>query len=211
MPENTFIVFDLGGVLMMHNMQGCINAFKELMGEEQMRQYLGLCDNGEGGKDSLMLRFEQGKVSSDEFVQEVLRHSKKGTTEENVRQAWLSMHAGIPSERIEYVKELRQRGYHTFLLSNNNDIHWKDVCSRYPMADYFDQVFLSHEMQLSKPDKRMFKAVDKQLQKLYKTMTGGQGKRLQVVFIDDIRENAEAANKAVGWIDGWQVFNRQWQ
>ena len=183
------LIFDLGGVLMKHNMQGCIDAFRELMGEEGMQQYLGLSGNGEGTDGSLMIRFEQGLVSADEFLSEVQKHCKAGTTEEQVKEAWLMMHAGIPAESLTYVRDLREQGYQTYLLSNNNELHWQDVLNKYPITKCFDRVFLSHELHLSKPDPKMFGYIADEL------VTDPE----RTIFIDDIEENRVAANKAVGW------------
>ncbi|MBR1809665.1 MAG: HAD family phosphatase [Paludibacteraceae bacterium] len=183
------LIFDLGGVLMKHNMQGCIAAFTELLGEDGVQQYLGLASNGEGAADSLMIQFEQGLVSAEQFVSEVLKHCQEGTTEQQVTDAWLRMHAGIPADRLEYVRSLRRQGFQTYLLSNNNELHWQDVLDHYPIADCFDRVFLSHEMHLSKPDPRMFVAIAEEL------VTEPE----RTIFIDDIEENRVAANLAVGW------------
>lgn len=183
------LIFDLGGVLMQHNMKGCIDAFCRLLGEEGMQQYLGLGANGEGAADSLMIRFEQGLVSAEEFVEEVQKHCIAGTTKQQVIDAWLKMHAGIPVERLDYVRSLRRQGFQTYLLSNNNELHWQDVLDHYPITDCFDRVFLSHEMHLSKPDSRMFIAIAEEL------VTEPE----RTIFIDDIEENRVAANVAVGW------------
>ena len=183
------IIFDLGGVLMQHNMQGCVAAFREILGEEGVAHYLGLADNGEGENDSLMIQFEQGTVSAEEFVAEILKHSKEGTTEQQVIDAWLSMHAGIPRERLDYVFKLHRDGYHIVLLSNNNELHWADVVNHYPINTCFDHIFLSHEMHLSKPDPEMFKIINKEL--------GCDPDK--TVFVDDIEVNRLEAEHAVGW------------
>ena len=42
------IVFDLGGVLIDLNVPRCVGNFKRLMGEENVRNVLGIDDEGEG-------------------------------------------------------------------------------------------------------------------------------------------------------------------
>ena len=42
------IVFDLGGVLIDLNVPACVGNFKRLMGEENVRNVLGIDDEGEG-------------------------------------------------------------------------------------------------------------------------------------------------------------------
>ena len=190
-PEHKFdtLVFDLGGVLMQHGMKRCIDAFREMLGPDQLQKYLGLGDDGEGSEDSLMIRFEQGLVSADDFVEDILSHAKPGVTRQDIIDAWLLMHAGIPQERLDYVRELHDRGFHIYLLSNNNELHWKDVCEHYPINEYFDDMFLSQEMHMSKPDPRMFKKISESI--------GSDPKK--TIFIDDLEQNRIEAEHAVGW------------
>lgn len=183
------LVFDLGGVLMKHNMQGCISAFISLMGEDNMHKVLGLLTNGEGVPGSLMDKYEQGVVSTDFFIAEILKHSVHGATADDVRKAWITMHGGIPEERLDFLQTLRTKGYRMYLLSNNNDIHWRDVLAKYPLDGLFDGMFASHIMHLCKPDKRMFEEVF--------AVIGGNP--AETVFIDDLEANRRAAQEAVGW------------
>ncbi len=183
------LIFDLGGVLMKHNMQGCINSFVDLLGEDKVRHALGLGSDGEGATDSLMIRYEQGLVSTDEFINAIMEEAKPGTTRQDVINAWLSMHDHIPEERLQYVRMLRNQGYRTVLLSNNNDLHWHDVMSKYPVSECFDRFFLSHEMHLSKPDPCMFIQIAEVLD------TAPE----RTVFIDDLEQNRIAAEQTVGW------------
>ena len=41
------VIFDLGGVLIKLNVNRCMHAFEDLMGEENMRAVLGMDKNGE--------------------------------------------------------------------------------------------------------------------------------------------------------------------
>jgi len=201
------IVFDLGGVLMNHNMPGCIAKFKELLGEHF--PILGLQDNGEAGEaHAIMHEYEVGGASTDEFVAALLPYCKEGTTREDILDAWNTMHGGIPAERLEAVYELHKH-YPVYLLSNNNEEHWRDVTERYfspelheegseynlhPVTEYFDGLFLSHLMRLGKPDARIFEEADKRIAGAAK----GEYKRENTVFVDDLAANREAA-EAFGW------------
>ena len=62
------IILDMGGVLMNHNMPECIARFRDILGEENMKQILGLSSNGEGTSDSLMEQYERGDISTDTFI-----------------------------------------------------------------------------------------------------------------------------------------------
>ena len=178
------VILDMGGVLMQHNIPGCIARLKELTGNNFSR--LGLDDKGEG--TGLMEQFERGLVSLDEFLEQVLALCVPGTTREQMLEAWVTIHAGIPAERMAYVQQLKAKGYHLYLLSNNNDACWQDIVSHYDMS-VFDDLFLSHLIHIVKPNPALFRYVQNRLQLNPE----------ETVFVDDIEANRLAAEKAVGW------------
>lgn len=184
------IIFDLGGVLMMHNMQGCIQKFISLMGDENMQQVLGLCPNGEGCADSLMEKFECGLVSEEEFISTLVCHSKLGTTPIDIKDAWNTMHAGIPDEYWSFLNNLKAEGHHLLVLSNNNAIHYQDILNHYDMS-CFDRIFLSHEIHSKKPERKIYEVVDE-----YLTQQGWKNNR--TIYIDDIAENRQVGEQ-FGW------------
>ena len=76
MEKNT-IVFDLGGVLIDLDVPRCVGNFKRLMGEENVRNILGIDDEGEGvvavsaATRQLMHDYEYGNISTDDFLKTV--------------------------------------------------------------------------------------------------------------------------------------------
>lgn len=185
------IIFDFGGVIMRHNMQGCINAFRKLTDEQTIQNVLGLGDNGEGVHDSLMQQYEQGLITTYNFLSRILSCCVAGTTENDVIEAWNSMHAGVPDGLWNVIANLREKGYRTFLLSNNNELHWRHTLSQYreQIDRCFFKVFLSHELHVIKPEPKFFDYVDCEI--------GAIAER--TFFVDDIEENRRAANAYVGW------------
>lgn len=186
------IILDMGGVLMQHNMPECITRFTSILGEENMKTILGLASNGEGVAGSLMEQYERGEISTDCFVDTILQYSKEGTTREEVIAAWNSMHGGIPLERLEQIKKWKETGHQLYLLSNNNDLHWNDIHSKYDMS-IFEHCFASHLMHMSKPDSRIYEAVDRQLREWECEQP--------FHFVDDIEINRKIAEKI-----GWKTF-----
>ena len=87
---------------------------------------------------------------------------------------------------VNYIRSLRTR-YRTGIISNA----WDDVRSmineRWKMADAFDQIVLSAEVKIGKPDPRVFKLALENL---------GVAPE-EAVFIDDFAHNIEGA-RAVG-------------
>lgn len=178
------IILDMGGVLMQHNIPGCIARLKELTGDNF--PHLGMDDKGEGTE--LMELFEKGLVSLDDFLTQVLALCVPGTTREQVLEAWVTIHAGIPAERLNYVHQLKEQGYKLYLLSNNNDACWQDILDHYDMS-VFDELFLSHKIHIIKPDAALFEYVQSHLQL----------NPDETVFVDDLEANRLAAEQSVGW------------
>lgn len=123
------VVFDLGGVLIDLNVPRCVGNFKRLMGEDNVRNILGIDDEGEGvvavsaATRQLMHDYEYGNISTDEFLREVCSYCHAGTTVEDVRKAWMSMLDELPQWKLDYIADLRKAGYKTVLLSNSNQMH----------------------------------------------------------------------------------------
>lgn len=187
------LIFDLGGVLMQHNMAGCIAAFTRLMGTDAMQHVLGLRPNGEGVDGSLMDRFECGLVSEQAFIETLLNVSRKGTSPADIVEAWNTMHAGIPLERLERIRQWKDAGNLILLLSNNNALHYRDVMEHYDMS-MFDYCFASHLLHVRKPDAAIFAHVQQFINQQ-------PWSSLPICFVDDLEANRLAAESF-----GWRTF-----
>lgn len=185
--SNTWLVFDMGGVLINLNVPACIKRFQGILGDNYSK--LGLEGNGEG--IGMMEKFEKGLVGADEFINYILTYSRPATSPEDIVKAWNLMLADIPDERIAMLKSLKAAGYRLFLLSNTNSIHWKHICDHYDISGIFEQTFLSFEVHCSKPDPEIFKIVEKE--------TGSTPS--DIVYVDDLEDNRKAAQKL-----GWATF-----
>ena len=183
------IILDMGGVIMNHNMPECIARFTDILGEATMKTILGLASNGEGTADSLMELYERGDISTDAFIDGIMQHAQRPTSREEIIAAWNAMHGGIPQERLQLIQSWKDAGHRLFLLSNNNDLHWHHILSLYDMS-MFEYCFASHLLHMSKPDPRIYEAVDAQL-KL-------KGCEEPFYFVDDILINRSTAEQ-LGW------------
>ena len=183
-PHN--IILDFGGVLMKHDKAGCLNALRQLMSDEGITNVLGF---GNDKDDTLRARFEIGACDTRYFLDQVLLLCKPGTTEQQVTDAWNKMHAGIPDEAWETIKKWRAKGYHTYLMSNTDAIHWQHTLSLYrqQVESLFDAVFLSFELGMTKPNQTFF---------LHVANAIDDGKTF---FVDDMPANRLAAKQFVGW------------
>ena len=193
------IIFDLGGVLLDIDLPYCIHRVKELGVDIDALSAIPAPElaidtkpavMGEGMVASGMLHLYQvGGISTADFIITIQRLCRPGISYEQVLEAWNTCCIDIPQRRLDNVLALRQRGYRTCMLSNTNDAHWQDIKSRcfggQDMVDkYFDNVFLSQEMQLAKPNGDIFLKVIEFL----------SVQPEECLFIDDSTANVEAAS-----------------
>ena len=179
------IIFDLGNVLVKLNPEGCIGAFKAIgMGElvEQNPQSEGMM---------LMSKLGVGMITTEEFCDAARKLTGSDVTNEEIIDAANKMLVEIPDEKKERLLQLKKAGYRLFLLSNTIDIHW-DYCvehlfpyQSYGVEDYLEYCFLSQRMHLAKPNDRIYEEVIKQ----------ANVNPDETLFIDDLKENCEAAEK----------------
>ena len=189
------VVFDLGGVIINLNVPRCVESFKRLMPEENIRNVLGIDDEGEGvvavsaATKQLMHDFEYGNISPEEFLTTLQKYCYEGTTQEQILAAWLSMLDTLPQERLDYIASLRQKGYRTILLSNSNELHWEPIWEQYRLGEYFDMVFASHHLHIAKPNKEIFEHVVRE----------AQVDCAHTIYVDDLEKNRKAGELYAGW------------
>ena len=193
MERNT-IVFDLGGVLIDLNVPRCVGNFKRLMGEENVRNILGIDDEGEGvvsvsaATRQLMHDYEYGNISTDDFIASVRSYCHPGTTNDDVRNAWMSMLADLPQEKLDFIGTLRNMGYNTYLLSNSNQMHWDPIFEQYHLELYFDGIYASHHLHMAKPNRDIFDFIEK----------NAHIDSAHTVYVDDLEKNRKAGETFLG-------------
>nr|WP_302687581.1 HAD family phosphatase [uncultured Prevotella sp.] len=179
------IIFDLGNVLVKLNPEGCIGAFKAI----GMGELVDSNPQSEGMK--LMSKLGVGMMTTEAFCDAARELTGADVTNEDIIAAANKMLVEIPDYKKERLLQLKKAGYRLFLLSNTIDIHW-DCCvehlfpyQNHGVEDYFEQCFLSQRMHLAKPDARIYEEVIRQAN-IHPDET---------LFIDDLKENCEAAEK----------------
>lgn len=195
------IIFDLGGVLIDLDMPRCLESFRALGADpsallqpsaesnQQGKAKATLCDGlvANGAMDL----YQTGDISTEQFITGIQNYCKTGTTGEQVLDAWNDCLLTIPTYKLEFIKKLKKQGYNIHLLSNTNDAHWQYIAEKHfggKTEDYFDTLFLSQEMHMSKPNDDIFIAVLDRL----------AAKADECLFIDDAQANVDAA-KALGY------------
>lgn len=177
-----YLIFDFGGVLVNLNQPRCFQAFANLglNVTPYLNSYLS---------EGIFLKMELGEISPKDFWEDVrqLFHAPH-LTDQQLTDAWNAMLEEIPRKRLEKMRILRKKYEGIFLLSNTNVLHWEKGKRLFTVegrnvTDYFDRIFLSCDLHLSKPDIRIFEKV---IQK-----TGIRPE--ETFFIDDSEANCKAA------------------
>ncbi len=173
------IIFDFGDV------------FINLDKEGAMKNALGLFELDTFSKEMIAFNtlYEQGFISTEEFLEFYIDNFPK-LSEENILDAWQFILKDFPEHRLEFIQKLAsEKKYKLILLSNTNELHinWiKDNVSFYEdFKKSFDAFYLSHEINLRKPNSDSFEFV---------LNTHGL-KAEETLFIDDTEENISAASK----------------
>ena len=190
------IIFDLGGVLVDLNFQRMQGELRKL-GADSSAFFVK-----SGAKDSssicnglsvsnLIKGYQTGDIETDELVGLMQKCCAKTVSRDEIIRVWNSCLDGLPKERLEMVKSLREKGYRTYILSNINDLHWEYIKQEYfekqgcKVSDLFDYAFCSHEVHMAKPVPEIYRHV--------LTEIGTDG--ADFLFIDDSAVNVEVANK----------------
>jgi putative hydrolase of the HAD superfamily len=141
--------------------------------------------------------YEKGLISTPDFVN---YHIKKfpNLKPENFIKAWNSILVNFPEERLDFLKSIRDiKKYKLFLLSNTNDLHitWvkENITFYKAFKACFKAFYLSHEINLRKPDEDIFRFV------LQQNNLAAE----ETLFIDDTLEHITSA-KGLG-INTWHL------
>ncbi|WP_317129156.1 HAD-IA family hydrolase [Arundinibacter roseus] len=178
------IVFDLGDVIINIDVPLAAKAFAELSGQEATAVQDVFKDV------EIFRKFETGTLSAAGFRAYVRELLVNPDWEDHlIDTAWNALLLDIPPKRIELIQNLRQR-YRLFLLSNTSSIHVEAVnkilyqtTGVEQLQDLFEQVFLSYEMGVMKPDAAIYQRV----------LQEGTMQAHETLFLDDNADNIAAA------------------
>ena len=185
------IVFDMGGVIVRLDMDRCIRNFKELAGFEDIEEYLDRFH-----QKGFISDLEEGKTQPEDFYRECLEHSRPGTSVETAQYCFCSLLDGLEEDSLELIRSLRGR-YDLYVLSNNNPIsraYFREMMKKEGLdtEEVFTNEFYSYELKMLKPSREIYECV----------IEGVGRKPEEILFIDDARDNIEAAS-ALGITTLW--------
>lgn len=132
--------------------------------------------------------YEQGLMSTDEFLEFYMDNFPK-LDPDDISGTWNYILRDFPNHRLDFLQKLAEDNkYKLILLSNTNEIHinWiKENISFYEeFKAKFDAFYLSHEIQLRKPNANIYEFV----------LNENDIKAEESLFIDDTEENIIAAS-----------------
>ncbi len=179
------VVFDMGGIFVRLDMDTCITNFKELAGFNDIEDYLDRFH-----QKGFISDLEEGISTPDDFYRECLKHCRPGTTRETAHYCFCSLLDGLEEDALALLRSLKGR-YPLFVLSNNNPISRGYFCEMMKAngldpAEVFKKEFYSYEMKMLKPAPEVFGHVIREV---------GVDPE-EILFIDDARDNVEAAQAA---------------
>lgn len=181
------IIFDFGNVFLNLDIEGAIkHTFSTLKIDyfsEEMVAFNSL--------------YEQGLISTDEFLGFYAENFPEIESYQLI-DIWNFMLKDFPEHRLEFLKKLKTSSkYKLILLSNTNELHinWvkKNVVFYETFKNCFDAFYLSHEINLRKPEKEIFEFV----------LSENNLNANECLFIDDNKDNCETS-KSLG-IETWHI------
>lgn len=181
------IIFDYGNVIFEINFERTQNALLQLGITDPGKFY------GHKNQNPIFDNFEMAGVSPAEFRAEIRKAANnEQLTDHEIDAAWNSLLIGVSANNHDVLLAVKAK-YRTFLLSNNNEIHYnwiiKHIQEKYGINnydDFFEKAYFSQLMKLRKPNVNIFEQVIKE----------NNLNPAETLFIDDSPQHIEGAKKA---------------
>ena len=173
------IIFDFGDVFINLDKEAALKLALEKFEITELDEEL----------QSINALYEQGLISTDEFLDFYSDNFPKLSKDE-LKSIWNHIIKDFPEHRLQFIKQLAKDNNHQLiLLSNTNELHIdyikKNVSFYEEFKNCFDQFYLSHEINLRKPNADIFNFV----------LTENKLNAEECLFIDDTLENTQTAQQ----------------
>lgn len=171
------IIFDFGDVFINLDKEGAHQHALQLFGLDEFPEEL----------IAINTLYEQGLIETEEFI-DFYEDNFEGVSRQQIIDAWNFMIQDFPKYRLDFIKQLKAEGkYKLILLSNTNELHINYIKEHVPFYEEFkscfDNFYLSHEINLRKPEATIFEFV----------LAENNLNPEECVFIDDTLENTTSA------------------
>lgn len=173
------MVFDLGGVLIDWNPRYLYR--KIFSTEKEIDYFLAEICTPEWNRE-----LDRGRTFAEATAYLKDRYPRYTLEIEAYRVRWPEMLGGPIQGTVEVLRELKERGYALYALTNFSAEAFPVARSRYDFLEYFEEIVVSGEIKLIKPDPEIY---DRLIH-----LTGLEP--ASTLFIDDLPENVAAAEEA---------------
>lgn len=170
------IVFDIGNVLLEFNPVEYLRSFglERKIEDEIFRRIF---------KSPYWPELDRGTINEEKAIQLMINGARDLETEIRlVMENWIDM-LTPKAESIEVLKELKNKGYNIYVLSNFHEKAFKRVSSENDFFTLLDGEVISYKIKLIKPEREIYEY----LLNKYKLIPE------ETLFIDDVKENIDGA------------------
>ena len=190
----SYIIFDLGGVIIDLDVEATYKAFSQISGKP-----LDYVKNLAATED-FFKKYEIGEIDDPTFRAHLREELEFTGPEVLLDEAWNAMLGPITAERFEKLESL-DNDFDLYVMSNTNEIHVrrfldiaKHTSPQKTFHEYFKQVYFSQEVGARKPEPEAWQVI----------LNDHQLNPAQGLFIDDNAGNIAAAEKL-----GLKVYHNQ--
>jgi 2-haloacid dehalogenase len=174
------VLFDLGAVLIDWNPRYLYRGLFE-GDEDAMERFLRDVVPPEWNRE-----IDAGKSFTDAVAERVLLHPDQADLIAQWKDGWPQMLQESIAGTVGILTELRDKGYRLYALTNWSAETFPLARKRFGFLEWFEDIVVSGEVLLAKPDPRIFKL----------TIERCRLQPARTVFIDDSLQNVEAAREA---------------
>ena len=170
------IIFDVGNVLVEYDPDGLM---RRLGFDEETLQAV----NQAVFQNELWNESDRGVLSPEELLEAFIDNNP--VYEKEIRQVIDAVGDTISlmPYTVEWVKGLKERGYHLYILSNYAEYTYEKTSHKMEFLPYMNGVVFSYRCKLIKPEKEIYEYICKTYEL----------KPEESVFLDDREDNVEAA------------------
>ena len=182
------IIFDLGGVILNIDYHITLRSFEALGIQDFEKIFTDKI------QEQYFHQYEMGNISTSEMMDSINSFASTTIDTNSFLTAWNSMLLDLPLARINILKNLKQKGFRLFLLSNINEMHHDafqaiatKVIGEQIFNTLFEKTYYSHIMGDRKPNASSYQTI----------LNNHDLTASETLFVDDLLPNIEAA-KIVG-------------
>ena len=171
-----FFIFDLGNVIvkpmnkkLLYEMLDCNVTYE---------QFIDFFEN-----DISSINIHKGYITDEEYIKQVIDFTGTRKTIEEFKKIFTGpIRNGLYEDTISIIENLKIKNQKVCMLSNLTKLDFEWFCSKYYIKN-FDNIFLSYEMHMLKPDIEIYKEMLKKL----------DTDASNVYFFDDSKRNVAVA------------------